>query len=217
MNGGVAVIKKTIQKISEKKIIAVLRGGDSCEKVIGAVEALVAGGISAIEITYTTRNPLEIIKRLAGRKEILLGAGTILNLKDARDAVAAGAEFVVSPCLIPEVIAFGIKKNLLMIPGVFTPTEAYQAMNLGAAVLKLFPGSIGGPEQLKALRGPFPGIQVIPTGGVNKENIRDWFAAGALAVGVGGNLVSKQAIEKEDYELIKRYAAEIVSLANSNT
>ncbi len=210
------MIKKTIQKISEKKIIAVLRGESCLEKIIGAVEALVAGGISVIEITCTTKNPFEIMRRLAGRKEIIIGAGTILNLKDARDAVSAGAEFLVSPCLIPEVIAFGIKKNLLVMPGVFTPTEVYQAINQGARVLKMFPGSIGGPEHLKSLRGPFPEIQVIPTGGVNKENIQKWFAAGALAVGMGGNLVSKQAIEREDYKSIKRYAAEIVSLAYNN-
>lgn len=210
------MIEETIQKIFEKKIIAVLRSEDCSKKVIGAVEALIAGGISAIEITYTTRNPVEIIKRLAGRKDILLGAGTILNLKDARDAVSAGAEFVVSPCLIPEVVAFGVKNNLLVMPGVFTPTEVYQAINQGARVLKLFPGSIGGPEQLKALRGPFPEIQIVPTGGVNKRNIRDWFAAGALAVGMGGNLISKQAIEKEDYRSIRKRAAEIVSLTNSN-
>lgn len=204
-------MEETIKKIGEKKVIAVIRG-DSADKVIKAVDALVEGGVSLIEITFTNQDPLRIIETCARRDDAVVGAGTVLSLKDAKDAVAAGAKFLVSPCLIPEIVTYGAENNVLVTPGVFTPTEAFQALSLGAKVLKLFPGSIGGPDHIKALRGPFPGTKIIPTGGVDKGNIKDWFAAGALAVGLGTNLVSKDAIAKEDYAVITARAREIMAL-----
>jgi len=201
----------TTELISRKKIVAVLRG-DSTEKVIKAVEALVDGGVTCIEITYTTKDPLYILRHFAERDDILLGAGTVLSEKAGREAVAAGAKFLVSPCTIPEVIALGQELDVPVMPGVLTPTEAFQAMSLGAEVLKLFPGSVTGPDYVKALRGPFPNIKLIPTGGVDKSNISEWFKAGVVAVGLGSNLAPKSAIDKEDFGTVRNLAAEIVTL-----
>ncbi len=204
-------MKETLERIQKGRVIAVLRG-DTVEKTVRTAEALVEGGVNLIEITYTMDDPLAAIERLAGRDDILLGAGTVLSLKDARAARAAGARFLVSPCLIPEVVGYGREENLLVMPGIFTPTEAFQALSLGAEVLKLFPGSLGGPDLIKAFRGPFPGLKLVPTGGVEKENIRAWFAAGALAVGMGGNLAPREAIQREDYASIREKAREIMGL-----
>jgi len=201
----------TTELISKKKIVAVLRG-DSTEKVIKAVEALVDGGVTCIEITYTTKDPLYILRHFAERDDILLGAGTVLSEKAGREAVAAGAKFLVSPCTIPEVIALGQELDVPVLPGVLTPTEAFQAMSLGAEVLKLFPGSVTGPDYVKALRGPFPNMKLIPTGGVDKSNIGEWFRAGVVAVGLGSNLAPKSAIDKEDFGTVRNLAAEIVTL-----
>ncbi len=201
----------TTELISQKKIVAVLRG-DSTEKVIKAVEALVDGGVTCIEITYTTKDPLYILRHFAERDDILLGAGTVLSEKAGREAVAAGAKFLVSPCTIPEVIALGQELDVPVLPGVLTPTEAFQAMSLGAEVLKLFPGSVTGPDYVKALRGPFPNMKLIPTGGVDKSNIGEWFRAGVVAVGLGSNLAPKSAIDKEDFGTVRNLAAEIVTL-----
>ncbi|OPZ92482.1 MAG: KHG/KDPG aldolase [candidate division TA06 bacterium ADurb.Bin417] len=204
-------MKETLERIQKGRVIAVLRG-DTVEKTVRTAEALVEGGVNLIEITYTMDDPLAAIERLAGRDDILLGAGTVLSLKDARAARAAGARFLVSPCLIPEVVGYGREENLLVMPGIFTPTEAFQALSLGAEVLKLFPGSLGGPDLIKAFRGPFPGLKLVPTGGVEKENLRAWFAAGALAVGMGGNLAPREAIQREDYDSIRAKAREIIGL-----
>ncbi|HNQ34524.1 MAG TPA: bifunctional 4-hydroxy-2-oxoglutarate aldolase/2-dehydro-3-deoxy-phosphogluconate aldolase [bacterium] len=204
-------MKETLERIQKGRVIAVLRG-DTVEKTVRTAEALVEGGVNLIEITYTMDDPLAAIERLAGRDDILLGAGTVLSLKDARAARAAGARFLVSPCLIPEVVGYGREENLLVMPGIFTPTEAFQALSLGAEVLKLFPGSLGGPDLIKAFRGPFPGLKLVPTGGVEKENLRAWFAAGALAVGMGGNLAPREAIQREDYASIREKAREIMGL-----
>jgi len=202
-------MENTIQQIKNGKIIAVLRG-DSAEKVIKTADALVAGGVHLIEVTFTNETPLKIIEACADKEGMIVGAGTVLSLEDAKNAVAAGAKFIVSPCLVPEIISWGNDQNILVMPGVFTPTEVFQAMKLEAKVFKLFPGSTGGLGHMKSLKGPFPGIKIVPTGGVDKNNMKDWFAAGALAVGLGSNLAPADAIKREDYAGIQALAAEMI-------
>lgn len=207
-------MENIIKLIKHGKIIAVLRG-NSTEKVIRTVDALIDGGVNLIEVTFTNEAPLRIIEKCAGCDDIVIGAGTVLNLKDAKDAVAAGAKYIVSPCLVPEIVTWGNDNNILVMPGVFTPTEVYQAMRLETKVYKLFPGSTGCIGHMKSLRGPFPGINIVPTGGVDRNNIREWFAAGAMAVGLGTNLAPKESIAREDYASIRTLAVEIMSLLDS--
>jgi 2-dehydro-3-deoxyphosphogluconate aldolase/(4S)-4-hydroxy-2-oxoglutarate aldolase len=154
------------------------------------VEALVAGGVYGIEITYSTPNAAEVVKTLAGKygDEILLGMGTLTEVEHAAQASQAGAKFLVSPHTEPELAAAMTGTGLPVMMGAFTPTEVLQAYRLGSSVVKIFPGTLGGPDYIKNLRGPFPYIPMMPTGGVNVENIPAWFAAGVFAVGAGSNL-----------------------------
>ncbi len=203
-----------LEIIHKAKIIAVVRG-DSTAKVLKAVDAIVDGGVSVIEITFTNEDPCKLIECNTGKSDRIVGAGTVLNVNQAKSAVAAGAKFIVSPCIVPEVINYCLNEGVLVLPGVFTPTEVYTALQLGAQVLKLFPGSIGGIEHMKTLKGPFPNIKIVPTGGVDKTNIAKWLQAGALAVGLGSNLAPKNLIDAEDHEGLKQLAAETIAAANT--
>jgi 2-dehydro-3-deoxyphosphogluconate aldolase/(4S)-4-hydroxy-2-oxoglutarate aldolase len=200
-----------IERIAEGKVVAVIRG-DSVDKVMRAVDALAEGGIRIIEITFTNEDPLRIIEMCAQREDILVGAGTVVSLRDAQNSSAAGAKFIVTAGLIPDIVTYSRECGHCVIPGVFTPTEVFEALNLGAEAVKLFPAFIGGPEMVKALRAPFPGVKIIAMGGVDRDNIKDWFAAGVLAVGMASNLVSTEMIAREDYQEIKRRAADIAGI-----
>ncbi len=198
-----------IEHIKKSKVIAVVRGSSSA-KVLKTVNALKQGGVNVIEITFTMKDPIGVMRELSSQKDILLGAGTVLGLKQAKEAVQNGAKFVVSPCTVKEVLKFCLNNNILCMPGIFTPTEAFNAISAGAKILKLFPGSAVGPEYIKALKGPFPSIEIVPTGGVNLSNVKDWFKAGAIAVGMGSNLIPKEAVEKENYAEITKRAKDFV-------
>ena len=170
-------------------MLAVIRG-PSPELTIKMVEALVAGGVLGIEITYSTPNAAEVVKSLVSKfgDEILLGMGTLTEIEHAVQASQAGAKFLVSPHTEPELAAAMTATGLPVMMGALTPTEVLQAYRLGSSVVKIFPGTLGGPDYIKNLRGPFPYIPMMPTGGVNVENIPAWFAAGVFAVGAGSNL-----------------------------
>ncbi|WP_426323190.1 bifunctional 4-hydroxy-2-oxoglutarate aldolase/2-dehydro-3-deoxy-phosphogluconate aldolase [Microbacterium sp. E-13] len=188
-------------------VIAVLRA-PSAELAINASEALIRGGIRAIEVTYTTPDTPVVIRRLIDRHGpgLLVGAGTVLSPRQAREAVDAGARFLVSPGTIPAVAEAMIETGAAVMMGALTPTEVMMAVELGADVVKLFPSSLGGPAYLRALRGPFPDVPLMPTGGVTAENMGDWFAAGAFAVGAGGDLTPSSAIAAENWAEIERIA-----------
>jgi 2-dehydro-3-deoxyphosphogluconate aldolase/(4S)-4-hydroxy-2-oxoglutarate aldolase len=181
--------QKILEKIGDLGLLAVLRG-PSPDLTVKMVEALVAGGIYGIEITYSTPNAAEVVKTLEAKygDEILLGMGTLTEVEHAAQAVQAGAKFLVSPHIEAELAAAMIATGLPVMMGALTPTEVLQAYRLGSSVVKIFPGSLGGPDYIKSLRGPFPYIPMMPTGGVNVENIPAWFAAGVFAVGAGSNL-----------------------------
>lgn len=173
--------------ILNSRIIAIARGLDS-ERLVRVGEGLAAGGIGAFEVTLNSPGALRAIEALASRfagKELLIGAGTVLDLEGARAAVGAGALFIVMPHTDPEVIEYGASLGIPAFPGAFTPTEILTAWRSGATAVKLFPASAVGPIFVREFRGPFPDIPLIPTGGVTIKSAPGFVAAGALAVGVG--------------------------------
>jgi 2-dehydro-3-deoxyphosphogluconate aldolase/(4S)-4-hydroxy-2-oxoglutarate aldolase len=179
----------TLDTIRQLGLLSVLRG-PSFDLTLQMVDALVAGGVWGIEITFTTPNALEVVKSLDRRfgDQILLGMGTLTKPEQAAAAKEAGARFLVSPHCEKSLAGAMKETGLPIMLGALTPSEVILSRKLGSDVVKLFPGSLGGPEYLKALRSPFPDIPIMPTGGVSQDNVSDWFAAGAFAVGAGSNL-----------------------------
>jgi 2-dehydro-3-deoxyphosphogluconate aldolase/(4S)-4-hydroxy-2-oxoglutarate aldolase len=200
-------IADTLKIIEDCGLVAVIRAG-SAEQAVHIALAVAAGGVLPIEITMTVPGAIDVIRQAAKKLpgDILLGAGTVLDVSTAVTAIRAGAEFIVSPSLEPDIIKVCRKMGKVAIPGVFTPTEIVAAIRAGADIIKLFPASIGGPDLIKDLRGPFPELKLMPTGGVTLENAGDFIRAGAAAVAVGGNLVNKQAVAQGDYATITKTA-----------
>lgn len=194
--------EQTLQKIKEKKVIAILRL-KSVEEAMEKGKAIFEAGMEILEVTFTVPNASEVIRKLKNEcPKALIGAGTVLNVSMCREALDAGAEFIVSPNYDEEVSEMCRMNGKLYIPGVMTPTEIVRAMNGGNKTLKLFPGEVLGPVFVKAMKGPFPDVEFVATGGVSLENIEQWFQAGVIAVGMGGSLVNgpveevKRKVEK---------------------
>ena len=183
---------------------------------MAVVEALLQGGLRVAEITMTVPNAIDAIEAVAKRfpREVLVGAGTVTDAETARRAVDAGAEFIVTPCLIPAVIDAAHGADVAVLPGALTPSEVFEAFRLGGDMVKVFPvQSVGGAAYLRALRGPFPDIPLVPTGGVTVENMAEMFSAGAAAVGVGTELVSKDALARREYTAIAALAKQFLAAA----
>ncbi len=198
-------------RIQSAGLIAIVRA-DSSEEAVRVVGALIEGGSPAVELTFTTPgvdSALREVRKTYG-DGALLGAGTIRTLEQVDLAAAAGADFLVSPNLRPEILNAMLSTGLPAVPGVFTPSEVDLALDMGAEVVKLFPASIGGPGHLKALRGPFPDLKVIPTGGVNLETIGSWFTAGAFAVGVGSEICARSLMREGNWAEITLRARQFV-------
>ena len=200
-----------LPSIADAGIIATLRA-PSADAAYGAVEALVKGGITAIEVTYTTPNAGAVIAGLADRfgDAIILGAGTLTTVEQVEESATSGAVFFVSPGFDEEVFDAIVATDGLSMIGGFTATEVQRLAKLGADVIKFFPGSLGGPAALKAIRGPFPGLTYVPTGGVNATNLGDWLAAGAIAVGAGSDLIPAAALVDGDFAKIEALARSFV-------
>ena len=203
----------TLKRIHEEGLLAVLRG-PSKELTIKMVDALIEGGVAGIEITFTTPNALSVMEALAEAfgNEILLGAGTVTRLTQAASAKDAGATFVVSPHTEKNLLRSMVDTGLPVMSGALTPSEVSAARKLGADVVKIFPGSLVGPSYIKALRGPYPDLKAMPTGGVNKGNISDWFAAGVFAVGAGSNLCPKEWALDGEFSKITKNAREFAAI-----
>ncbi len=176
-------------------IVRFHEGGD----VSGAMAALVRGGIEQVEVTMDTPGALEAVADAAGDGRTV-GVGTVVDAEQVRASAAAGARFVVSPGLVPEVIETALTLGIEPVPGVFTATEILAATAAGARVMKLFPASCGGPSYLRALRGPFPTVALIPTGGVRIDEVQAYLDAGATAIALGSELVGREA-PRSDTEL----------------
>ncbi len=201
--------QEIVEFIQTEKIIAVIRADLKQELFFKAVRALYKGGIRCIEITMTSPNALSIIENLKKEWEendILIGAGTVVDATTCRLAILAGTDFIVTPTLSPEVITMARNYGVVSMCGGFTPTELLNAWQTGADFVKLFPASVGGPEYIKAVLGPLPKLPLVPTGGINQDNAHKFLEAGAVALGIGGNLVSKTLLASENYPLITETA-----------
>lgn len=201
-----------LQNVSATGVFAVLRA-PSAEAAIEASRALVAGGITGLEVTYSTPDAPAVIRDLVAEfgDSAHVGAGTVTTASQADEAAAAGAEFLVSPGTVPALTEAMLATGATVMTGAMTPSEVMTALDLGTHVVKLFPASVGGPSLLKALRGPFPNAPIMPTGGVSSANLSEWFAAGAVAVGAGGDLVSGKALAAGDWNAIEQTAREFAA------
>jgi 2-dehydro-3-deoxyphosphogluconate aldolase/(4S)-4-hydroxy-2-oxoglutarate aldolase len=192
-----------IQQILAKKIVAVVRL-DDYSRAVDVARALVAGGVTVLEFTLTGHGALEAISatRRALGNAACVGVGTVLRPQDAEAAIDEGAEFAVTPALRRQVIAACVKRQTLVLCGGFTPTELLEAYEAGAELVKVFPAQLGGPKFIQDVLAPMPFLKLVPTGGVSPENARDYLAAGAVAVGIGGNLVSSKLVAAKAFDQI---------------
>lgn len=192
-------------KLREVGIIPVIRA-PSADAAVAVAEALLEGGLPVAEITLTVPNAIDAIAAVAKRfPKMLVGAGTVTDADAAKRAIDAGAAFIVTPCLVREVIEAARNAQTTVLPGALTPTEVFEAFRAGGDMIKVFPiQSVGGAAYLRALRGPFPDIPLVPTGGVTLENIGEMFKAGAAAVGVGTELTSKDVAARAKQFLAAR-------------
>jgi 2-dehydro-3-deoxyphosphogluconate aldolase/(4S)-4-hydroxy-2-oxoglutarate aldolase len=199
-----------LEKILESGIIAILRVDDPAI-VVPAAEAILAGGIHAIEVAMNSPDALNSIGRIKNIPGIIPGAGTITNADMAREAIEAGAEYLVSPISTKEIIDTCHKMDKPIFSGAFTPGEIFQAYSWGADVVKVFPAELLGMKYIRAIRGPFRDIKLMPTGGVTPENIDKWFETGAVCVGVGGSFTKSDLIENEEWGRLTEIAREFTS------
>jgi len=194
-------------------IVPVVRTA-SAETAIRAVEAIYRGGVRAAEITMTVPGAVHALEKVADEfgDKIVLGAGTVLDPETARICMLAGAEFFVTPSLKLATIEMAKRYSKVICPGALTPTEVLTAWEAGADMVKVFPcGNVGGPKYIKALKGPFPQIEMIPTGGVNLETAGEFLKAGACAVAVGGELVDAKLIREGRFDLIEEKARQYLA------
>jgi len=205
------------RRIIEVGIVPVVRASSPLEARI-AIEAVCLGGIRVVEITMTVPGALEIIREVikSHGPDVLVGAGTVLNVESARRCLDAGAQFLVSPGLDLKTIELAQKENVLVMPGALTPTEIIAAWNAGADFVKVFPcGNVGGPKYIKALKGPLPQIPLIPTGGVTLENAAEFILAGSEALGIGGELVQIAALRAGKPEVVTETARKFVEIVKT--
>ncbi|SEB75897.1 2-keto-3-deoxy-phosphogluconate aldolase [Paramicrobacterium humi] len=200
-------LSAALESVRAARVIAVVRA-PSPEVAVDACDALVRGGVTGLEITYSTPDAPRVIRELDERygDSVLLGAGTVTSARDAERAAEAGARFLVSPGTRPALTQAMLATGTLVMTGALTPSELMEAVELGSHVVKIFPASLGGPAFLGALRAPFPDVPLMPTGGVTPDNVAAWFAAGAIAVGAGGDLVPGTALTNGDFDEIERRA-----------
>jgi len=203
----------TLKRILDGGIVAVVRA-ESSASLVGVVQALAEGGVTAAEITFTVPDAVEVIRQV--RREVgdsvVLGAGTVLDPETARAALLAGAEYIVSPVVNLEVIRLCRRYDKVVMPGAFTPTEVVTAWEAGASVVKIFPADLGGPAFLKALRGPLPQVRLMPTGGVDLTTAEAFLRAGACCLGVGGSLVEPKAVAASDFGRIRDLARQFAAI-----
>jgi 2-dehydro-3-deoxyphosphogluconate aldolase/(4S)-4-hydroxy-2-oxoglutarate aldolase len=208
---------KLIQQISSEGVVAVLRG-DTPEEVVEMADQAIAGGIKVIEVTMTVPFALRAIEELAKRysstaqdaaKYAIIGVGTALDPETARAAILSGAEFVVGPSLNSKTVELCNRYRVPVMPGCMTIQEIQTALELGVDIVKLFPGNLYSPAMIKAIKGPLPQANIMPTGGVSLSNLGEWIQAGAVAVGIGSDLTS-EAVKTRNYSLVADKAAQYI-------
>jgi 2-dehydro-3-deoxyphosphogluconate aldolase / (4S)-4-hydroxy-2-oxoglutarate aldolase len=203
---------EVLHEIEASGVVAVIRVRDP-ELVQGVVDALLAGGVRALEITMTVPRAVELIAQIAPKlpPEFLLGAGTVIDAQTARQVIDAGARFIVSPVYKREVIDVCRERNIVAAPGCLTPTEILTAWEAGADVVKVFPATALGPGYIKDVLAPLPQLKLMPTGGVTKENAGDWIKAGAVALGVGTSMVDAKAVADRRFNVVTENARHFVN------
>src|SRR5471030_1924664 len=187
-------------------VVAIIRA-DNSEQLIDASRALIEGGVSGIEVTMTTPNALKVIADVCR----VFGDGSVLDVKTAEAALAAGAEYVITPVLKPEVIAFCNRVGKPIFAGCYTPTEAQTAYELGADFVKIFPAEGLGPKYIQSIRGPLPHLKIVPTGGVDVNTAGDFIKAGCVAVAAGSSLVSKDILKNQDWAKLTDLASQFIA------
>jgi 2-dehydro-3-deoxyphosphogluconate aldolase / (4S)-4-hydroxy-2-oxoglutarate aldolase len=206
----------TVARIVNSGVVAVIRA-PSGEMLLEVAKALLAGGVEAIEVTFTVPGAAKVIEQVANElgNKILLGAGTVLDSETARTALLAGAEFIVAPTVNLEVIRLCRRYDKAVIPGALTPTEVLTAWEAGADVVKVFPSELTGPGYVKALHGPLPQVRLMPTGGVTLQTAADFLKGGACALGIGGALVELKAVASRDMARIESLARQFVEIVKT--
>jgi 2-dehydro-3-deoxyphosphogluconate aldolase/(4S)-4-hydroxy-2-oxoglutarate aldolase len=207
---------ETLARIRSAGVLAVLRA-PSADAAIAAADALIAGGVTGIEVTYSTPDVPAALAGIRARHgdAVVLGAGTLLDAPQAAEAVAAGAQYLVAPGLDDALVEAMVATGAVVMAGAITPTEVMRARRLSVDVVKLFPGSLGGPSLMKALRAPFPDLLFLPTGGVSATNVGEWLAAGAHAVAAGGELCPAAALRDGDWDDVTARARGFASALES--
>jgi 2-dehydro-3-deoxyphosphogluconate aldolase / (4S)-4-hydroxy-2-oxoglutarate aldolase len=208
--------EEVLAKIQEVGIMPGIRTS-SAESGRFAADAIAQGGIPIVEITMTVPKAIDVISDMVRNSpNVIVGAGTVLDLETARRCLAAGAGFLTSPGLDLKIVEFAVKENILVIAGAMTPTEVLAAWQAGSGLVKVFPcAPIGGPAYIRALRGPFPQVPMIAAGGVNQETAADFILAGAAALGIGGRLIPKVALEQREAERISELARRFLRIVKT--
>jgi 2-dehydro-3-deoxyphosphogluconate aldolase/(4S)-4-hydroxy-2-oxoglutarate aldolase len=208
--------QQIIEQLLNPGVIAVVRA-KRAEQAVPLAEALVAGGVIAVEITMTTPNAIAAIKEASSKlgDRALIGVGTVLDEATCQAAIDAGAQFIVSPICRRELVPIAQKAGKPIMLGSYTPTEAQLAHEAGSDFIKIFPADTLGPNYIKALRAPLPHLKIVPTGGVDLKTIGDFFRAGVAAVGAGSSLISKGVMENDDWATLTATAAEFVKAAKA--
>ncbi|WP_311173669.1 bifunctional 4-hydroxy-2-oxoglutarate aldolase/2-dehydro-3-deoxy-phosphogluconate aldolase [Halobellus ordinarius] len=199
-----------LQRFVDSGVVAVMRGADA-DTVIDVADALAAGGITAFEVTADNPDAMELIAEVSAsfsESEAIVGAGTVLDSETARAAITNGAEFVVSPTFESDVVTTCNRYGTLVAPGAMTPTEALEAYEAGADLVKVFPAASLGPSHLSSIAGPLPQVPLMPTGGIDADNVADYIEAGAVVVGAGSAIMDEEAIARGDFEAITETARE---------
>lgn len=202
---------EVLEQIVASGVVAVIRMKDK-KRLARVIEAVRSGGVKCIEITMTVPGAVEVIRELVSSvpKDVLIGAGTVTTRETALKVIDAGAAFVVGPVFNPEIVELCNQRDVAVMPGCFSPTEIFSAWSAGADIIKVFPATSLGPKYFKDVHGPFPEIRLMPTGGVTIDNVGDWIKAGAVAVGIGSDLLDKKAIAEERYEVLTERARRMV-------
>jgi 2-dehydro-3-deoxyphosphogluconate aldolase / (4S)-4-hydroxy-2-oxoglutarate aldolase len=215
-------MKEVLAKIIGEGVVPVIRVASAGE-AFEVAKAIHDGGISVVEVTMSVPGALEVMKEVTQKfgKEVLLGAGTILDPETARAALLSGAQFIVTPTLNLEVIRMCKRYSAVVVPGALTPTEILTAWEAGSDLVKVFPvAQVGGPAYIRALRGPLPHIPLVPTGGVNVQNAGEFIRAGAAAIAAGGELVDKKAVAEKKFSVIaenaRKFVAEVKTARGKN-
>ena len=201
---------QVLAAMARERCSAILRTPHAAA-VRGALQAAIDGGFRIVEVTMNTPDALDHIGALAERGDLVVGAGTVLTVEQAKEARAAGARFLVSPVTDPAVIAFCRQHDLVSMPGTYTPTEMMAAHRAGADVVKLFPGPANGPDYVRACRGPLPFLRIYPTSGVTEENCAAWLQAGAFGVGFVNCLFEPADLERGDFAAVRARAERMVA------